>query len=149
MKYNKHEVHLTDEEVEKLTKLRKKSNTSKVVRIRCQVLLDRDKDHGKILSYENCASKNGICRATVSNILALYTKEGLDSVITLKRNINSDNAKRKVDGRMEAHIIQVATGPAPDGQSRWTLKLLEKQCRIELDTDISRETIRRTLKKTN
>ena len=42
MKYNKHEVHLTDEEVEKLTKLRKKSNTSKVVRIRCQVLLDRD-----------------------------------------------------------------------------------------------------------
>ena len=147
MKYNKHEVHLTDEEVEKLTKLRKKSNTSKVVRIRCQVLLDRDKDHGKILSYENCASKNGICRATVSNILALYTKEGLDSVITLKRNINSDNAKRKVDGRMEAHIIQVATGPAPDGQSRWTLKLLEKQCRIELDTDISRETIRRTLKK--
>ncbi len=64
-----------------------------------------------------------------------------------KRNPNS-NAKLKVDGRVEAKIIQIACGPAPDGRSRWTLRLLEDKARLELETPISRETIRRTLKKT-
>ena len=58
------------------------------------------------------------------------------------------HARRKVDGRIEAKLIEVACGPAPEGHSRWTIRLLENEMKAVLDEPISRETIRRTLKKT-
>jgi hypothetical protein len=76
-----------------------------------------------------------------------FVNEGLDATIKLKRSINSDNAQRKVDGRVEAKLLEVACGPVPKGHSRWTLRLLEAQMKIILDESISREAIRRTLKK--
>jgi hypothetical protein len=69
-------------------------------------------------------------------------------VLTRKRSINSDNARRKVDGRTEAKLLEVACSPAPEGHSRWTIRLLEDKMKIILDEPISREAIRRTLKKT-
>jgi len=69
--------------------------------------------------------------------------------LKLKRNVNSDNARRKVDGRIEAKIIEIACGPVPEGHSRWTIRLLEAQMKVELVEPISREAIRRALKKTN
>ena len=73
--------------------------------------------------------------------------EGLDSVLTLKRSVNSDQAHRKVDGRIEARLIEIACSPAPEGHSRWTIRLLEDEMKMILDEPISREAIRRTLKK--
>ena len=78
-----------------------------------------------------------------------YAKDGLDELLTCKRNVNSNNARRKVDGRMEARIVEIACGPVPEGHSRWTIRLLEGQVKIEFDEPVSRETIRRTLKKTS
>lgn len=66
-----------------------------------------------------------------------------------KRNINSDNARRKVDGRAEARLIELACGPVPDGHSRWTIRLLEKEAKMILDVPVGREAIRNALKKTN
>ena len=54
-----------------------------------------------------------------------------------------------MDGRTEAHIIQMACGPVPDGHSRWTLRLLEEKVRVELDAPIGKDAIRHTLKKMN
>lgn len=56
---------------------------------------------------------------------------------------------RKADGRTEAKLIQIACGPAPDGYSRWTLRLLDEKSRVELEAPISRETIRRVKKRTS
>ena len=70
-------------------------------------------------------------------------------IIDLKRNVNSDNARRVLDGRAEARIIELACGPVPEGHSRWTIRLLEEKSKIVLDTPVSREAIRRALKKTN
>jgi transposase len=74
--------------------------------------------------------------------------QGIDEVLKINRNINSDNANRKVDGRTEARIIEIACGPVPKGHSRWTIRLLEDYMKVELEEPISREAIRRTLKKT-
>ena len=49
---------------------------------------------------------------------------------------------------MEARIVEIACGPVPEGHTRWTIRLLENQVKIEFEEPISRETIRRTLKKT-
>lgn len=42
---------------------------------------------------------------------------------------------------------ELPADPAPDGRVRWTLRLLEKQIRLEFDEPISRESIRIALKK--
>ena len=56
----------------------------------------------------------------------------------------------KIDGRVEAHLIALCCGPAPDGRARWTLRLLAGELtRRGLVTRISAEAVRRALKKTN
>ena len=143
----KYHINLTDKEFKQLKSVLRKSSTSRTVRCRCQILLDMDEAHGKLYTHEQCAKSNGVCIATVSNTIRHYTEEGIDSVIKLKRNINSDNAKRKVDGRAEAKLIEIACGPVPEGHSRWTLRLLEEKARVELDVPVSKDTIGRALKK--
>ena len=85
---------------------------------------------------------------SASAVPQTFVRDGLDAVLKIKRNLNSNNARRKVDGRMEARIVEIACGPVPEGHFRWTIRLLENQAKIEFDEPISREAIRRTLKKT-
>ena len=141
-------INLTEEEIKRLKSVIRKEGTSKTVRIRCQILIDLDEAHGKVLTYEQCARSNGVCTATIGNTVKLYTNGGIDAVVTLKRNVNSDNAKRKLDGRGEARLIAVACGPAPKGHSRWTLRLLEEEAKVVLDTPVGKNAIGRALKKT-
>ena len=51
--------------------------------------------------------------ATITNTVNLYSKKGIEGIISLNRNVNFDNARRKLDGRAEARIIEVACSPAP------------------------------------
>lgn len=81
--------------------------------------------------------------ATVMNTVMLYSEKGIQGIITINCNINSDNARRKLDGRAEAHIIEIACSPAPAGHSRWTLRLLEEQAKVVLDVTVSKDTIGR------
>lgn len=144
----KYVVRLTDEEVERLQRIAKRKNTSATIRDRCLVLLDLDESHPPSVKQMDCAKKRGVTQKTIVNTLKQYCAEGLDSVLKLKRNVNSDQARRKVDGRTEARLIEIACSPAPEGHSRWTIRLLEDEMKVVLDEPISRETIRRTLKKT-
>jgi len=57
---------------------------------------------------------------------------------------------RKLDGVQEAHLVALACSPAPKGRNRWSLRLLaDKLVELEVVDDISYETVRQTLKKTN
>ena len=145
----KYHINLTDKEFKQLKSLLRKSSTSRTVRCRCQILLDMDEAHGKLYTHEQCAKSNGVCIATVSNTIRHYIEEGIDSVIKLKRSVNSDNAKRKVAGRADAKLIEIACGPVPEGHSRGTLRLLEEKARVELVVPVSTDTSGRALKKTN
>ena len=142
-------ISLTDDEVKQLQSVIRKEKTSKTIRRRCQILLDLDESHGNPLNHMQAAKSNGTCVTTVTNTVSRYIKGGIAAVIEYKRSVNSDNARRKVDGRTEARIIEIACGPAPEGHSRWTLRLLEARCRIELDEPVGKDAIRRALKKTN
>ena len=144
----KYVVRLTDEEVERLQKIAKRKNTSPTIRDRCNVLLDMDESHPPPVKQVECAKNRGVTQKTVVNTVQQYCNEGLDAVLKLKRSVNSDQARRKVDGRTEARLIEIACSPAPDGHSRWTIRLLEDEMKVILDEPISREAIRRALKKT-
>lgn len=145
----KYVIKLTEDEYKELKSIIRKKATSKTIRCRCQIILDLDESHGKVLTHEQSAKSNGVCLATVTNTVTKYINGGVDAVTEFKRSINSDNARRKVDGRTEARLIELACGPVPEGHSRWTIRLLEEESKVILETPVGREAIRNTLKKTN
>ena len=113
----KYNISLTDDELEKLKSVMRKKQTTKTVRNRCQIIIDLDGAHGKVLTHEQSAKTNCVCMATVSNTVKLYSQKGIEGIISLNRNVNSNNARRKLDGRAEARIIEIACSPAPEGHS--------------------------------
>ena len=123
----KYVIKLTDDELKTLKSIIRKSNTSKTIRSRCQIIIDLDEAHGKVLTHEQSARSNGVCLTTVTNTVTKYFSGGI----------------------AEARIIELACGPVPEGHSRWTLRLLEKEAKVVLDTPVSKDAIRRALKKTN
>ena len=145
----KNAVRLADEEVKRLNKIRKNTGTSQTVADRCSILLAVDENHPPAKTYDQCMVSCGVSRATIASTIKLFAEKGLDETLKLKRSVNSDNARRKVDGRTEARIVQMACGPVPEGHSRWTIRLLEDELKVVLDEPISREAIRRSLKKTD
>lgn len=58
--------------------------------------------------------------------------------------------KKRLDGRQEAYLVALACSDAPEGRSEWTLQLLaDKLLELKvIETPISYETVRETLKKT-
>ncbi len=137
-------ISLTDDNLKILKSISRKRKISKTVRSRCQIIIDLDEAHGKILTHEQSAKSNAVCMATVTNTIKLFCTEGINEITSLNRNINSNNARRKLDGRAEARLIEIACSPAPKGHSRWTLRLLEEQAKIVLDVPVSKDTIGRT-----
>lgn len=140
-------ISLTDDELMKLKAIIRRKNTSKTIKCRCQILIDLDEAHGNVLTHQQSARSNGVCMATVTNTVKLYSDGGVDSVTSIKRSVNSDNARRKIDGRAEARLIEIACSPAPEGHSRWTLRLLEEEAKVALDTPVGKNAIGRALKK--
>ena len=125
------------------------TKTCRTVLKRCQILLELDEEQGTGLTHAQIAHSYAVCPATITNIVQSYVTNGIMDIVRYKISPNSSAALRKIDGRTEARIIQMACGPVPEGHSRWTLRLLEEKARVELDIPVGRETIRETLKKMN
>ena len=140
-------VSLTEDDVSLLKSMLHKRSTNDTLANRCRILHDLDEVHPPVLKHVDCAKSHGISMDTVANTVRTFSEGGINSVITLKRSANSDQTRRKVDGRAEAMIIATACGPAPEGRARWTIRLLEDHMKVLLDTPVSREAIRRALKK--
>ena len=143
----KYHVVLSEEDIQEIKKVMRKKGTCKTIQKRCQILLDLDEAHGKELTHEQIAKTNCVCMSTVQKTVQKYRGGGIPGVISQNRSVNSDNARRKLDGRGEAHIIEMACSPAPEGYARWTLRLLEEQGKVVLDTPVGKDAIGRALKK--
>ena len=119
----KNRVSLTDTEIKRLKSFMKKKDTNQTLYTRCQILINLDENHLPAMTYDQCIESCNVSRATVAKMVSIFAAEGIDEVLKINRNINSDNANRKVDGRTEARIIEIACGPVPEGHSRWTIRL--------------------------
>ena len=88
-----------------------------------------------------------ISPATIERVRQRFVEEGLESA--LARKARSRNKSRRLDGFQEAHLVALACSSAPEGHARWTIRLLaDKMVELEYVEEISRETVRQTLKKT-
>lgn len=86
--------------------------------------------------------------ATIERVRQTYVRHGLQAA--LKRKARSRERARRLDGQQEAHLIALACSEPPTGHEHWTLRLLaDRMVQLEYVEELSYETVRRTLKKTN
>ena len=86
---------------------------------------------------------------TIERTRKTFALEGLTAALTPKKR-SKPPRPQKFDGDKEAHLIALACSQAPEGFSRWTLRLLaEKMVELQHFSSISHESIRQVLKKTN
>ena len=116
---------------------------------RARVLLKADHgEGGPGWSDAAIAQALDLHAGTVQRIRRQFVTDGLLPALERKRPDRVYD--RALDGRQEAHLIALACSPPPDGQARWSLRLLADEIvRLEVVETISYETVRRTLKKTS
>ncbi len=84
---------------------------------------------------------------TVERIRKRLVERGLEAAIN--RAERSRVKSRRLDGEQEAYLVALTCSEAPDGRSRWSLRLLaDKMVELDYVDTISYETVRQTLKKT-
>lgn len=144
----RYRVTLTESERNDLRKLVRvgKSAAQKLVRARILLLADQS-DDGPAKSDPEIVEALGCGRASVERIRKRFVEEGLEAALRAKPSLRV--YERKMDGQAEAHLIALACGAAPEGRSRWTLRLLsDRMVALEHVESVSPETVRRVLKKT-
>ena len=116
-------------------------------RRRAAILLRADADGPDAWADERIALALDINRNTVWRVRVQFAAEGLDA--TLHKKKAEGRQYRKLDGAQEARLIALACSAPPEGQARWTMKLLAQRL-VELDVveAIDPSTVWRTLQKT-
>ena len=89
-----------------------------------------------------------VSQSTVSRIRRAFQERGLEAA--LQRRVPSRTRSRRLDGTGEAHLVALACSAPPEGEARWTLRLLaDRMVELEFAATLSHETVRQVLKKTN
>jgi transposase len=90
----------------------------------------------------------GVSVATIERVRQRFVEEGLE--VALSPRPPRRLYPRKLDGEAEARLIALACSPPPEGQARWTLRMLAERMVVlgHVET-VSHETVRTTLQQTN
>jgi transposase len=115
---------------------------------RAQIILALDTNVGKPATQVKIAQRVGVSAPTIFNTIKAFSEEGLEAILHFKRPMKS-NRKSVVSGEIEARIIAIACGVPPEGFGRWTVRSLTNRIELDIVPGISRETVRRVLKKRN
>jgi transposase len=145
----KYVVTLTDEEREELSRMLASGKGAARKLMHARILLKADSGNGGP-GWEDAriAEALDIGTATIERVRRQFVEEGLEAALTRRRPRRE--YQRKLDGDGEAHLIALACSPAPEGRKRWTLQLLaDRMVALEYVEELSDETVRRVLKKTN
>ncbi len=88
-----------------------------------------------------------VSQPTVARVRKQYFEEGLEAA--LNRRPPNREYQRKLDGEQEARLLALACSEPPEGQARWSLRLLaDKLVELEIvEEEVSYQTVRRILKK--
>jgi transposase len=142
-------VKLTAGERAQLQELLSKGKAAARTLAHARVLLKADEGvAGPRLTDEQIAEAVEVNRSTVERVRMRCVEEGVE--VALRPRPSRQLHPRKLDGVQEAQLVTLACSPAPKGRGRWSLRLLaDKLVELQIVNDISYETVRQTLKKTN
>ncbi len=145
----KYRVKLTIEEREHLNGIISKGTHAAQQYRNAYILLNCDESgHGEKLINEEVSRVLKVSMRMIDRVKQRFVEEGFEAC--LERKPISNPKSKKIDGDLEARLIALSCSKAPEGFSRWSLRLLaDKMVELKYVEEISHETIRRTLKKTN
>jgi transposase len=146
----KYPVMLSESEREELKQLIAAGTAPARKLTHARILLKADQSpQGPGWVDERVAEAVEVSQPTVARVRKQYLEEGLEAA--LNRRAPNRQYRRKLDGEQEARLIALACSEPPEGQARWSLRLLaNKLVELEiLEEEISYQTVRRILKKTN
>lgn len=134
---------LKPKDFEFLTNLTKtgKRNSKEFERAYILLALDKGKKYNEIEDFYN------VSRITIWRVKNKYLETGVMDAI---KDDPRPGQPLKYKDKENAEIIALACSKAPEGRSRWTIRLLEKSLKEQKGMEtINRESIRLLLKKTN
>src|SRR3954453_15365692 len=146
----KYPVILSDTEREELKRLIAAGTASARKLTHARILLKADQSpKGPGWVDQTIADAVETSQPTVARVRKQYFEEGLKAA--LNRRPPNREYQRKLDGEQEARLIALACSEPPEGQARWSLRLLaDKLVELKIvQEEVSYQTVRRTLKKTN
>jgi DNA-binding transcriptional ArsR family regulator len=145
----KYPVILTQTEREQLKDLIAAGTAPARKLTHARILLKADQSpEGPAWVDEEVADAVEVSQPTVSRVRKQYFEEGMEAA--LNRRPTNREYHRKLDGEHEARLVALACSEPPEGQARWSLRLLaDRMVELEVVEEISYQTVRRTLKKTN
>ncbi len=113
---------------------------------RAQILLKSDVQTN--WSYEQIMEAYDVSAVTIAKVRKTFMEQGLE--VALQRKKPNREYEHALDGEGEAHLIALACSQPPTGRKHWSLRLLQDRfVKLGHVDNISYETIRRILKKTN
>jgi transposase len=150
MPQKKYLVTLTPEERDQLTRLTRAGKASARTLTRARILLKADQaDGGPAWEDARIAEALDCGLRTVERVRRRFVEHGLDAALTHKGQ-QTPRRQRVLDGAAEARLLALACSQPPDGRAGWTLRLLaDRLVELQVVEAVSRETVRRALKKTS
>ena len=144
----RYKVTLTSKEREQLEAVMSKGKHSSLQFRNACILLNCDEgDHGQKVANEHIAQILQITTKTVERLKQRFIEEGFDAC--MDRKPYPEVKEIKADGDFEAHLIATSCSKAPDGYTRWSLRMLaDKMVELAYVESVSHETVRQVLKKT-
>lgn len=149
MSQKKYRIKLTPDERAELTSITLKQKVNAQKKLRAQILLACDEADGSPAKTDAViVSELPVSTRTVEHLRAWAAEVG--AVSALVPRPRNRVYERKLDGAGEARLVQLACSKAPKGRANWTMQLLaDELVTLAVVEEISDETVRRTLKKTN
>ena len=143
-----YKVNLLPKERGELQSLVSTGKAAAYKRTRAQILLKADQGpEGPAWTDQQICAAFDVGRVTVERTRKALVLEGLPVALQRKAREHPP-VPRKLDGSGEAQLIALACSEPPAGHSQWTLQLYADQLvQLQIVDTISRDTVRRTLKK--
>lgn len=140
-------IALTDDQRTTLNTLIRSGSTRARTHTRARILLLLDRNQAAPLQDEAIAKVLRCHRNTVGNVRRRFVTAGLPAALYDKPL--PPRAPKKITGEVEAHLIALACSAPPEGQRRWTLRLLANRLvELGLVDHISHVAVGARLKKT-
>lgn len=144
-------VHLSPEQRQKLEDISRNGYAPAKKILHAQILLmcDEGIEANRKWTDEEIAVALNLHRNTVARIRKRFLEKGEQPALNRTQR-KTPPVPAKLDGHQEAQVIALCCSQPPEGQMHWSLRLLTQELKTRgIITEISRETVRRTLKKTN
>jgi hypothetical protein len=140
-------VTLSQAERKQLLEMTRKGTSSALRQAHARVLLQADEsEDGLSRSDAEIHDALGIAVSTIERIRQRFVEDGLEAA--LDRKPTTRLYERLLDGKAEAHLIALACSDPPEGHAQWSVRLLaDRMVVLEYVESVSRETVRRRLKK--